>query len=315
MISDSVFQELHRRGVAERRLAPTPVVVIEQLGQSVVPAVTPALYRASALLRPRLKDVAGILVASSRLMGQVRACLAAAQHHRKRNDHDARCGSRLNRSADDLAIGDFQQHREIQPAFVSPDIGKIGPPGQLLGCWREATIKRLQCRLQGSVPRVRYRLVAPLVPVPRVIFDASRARREVPVVLSTSISRFSGIFSMPSRESPVSSGLITFAPKFRLPTSSGSPNCAAAGPSRPNSHAAAAIAMSPRAGFTADIFSSGVAFPVRYFPRHASCQLSELCGAQSTRCANSASQSIKTTVTVYNRSVFCRDIKSLDRSD
>ena len=100
------------------------------LGRSVVPAIPFATHRACHAKRPEriLKGMAGILgefilISAIGMMHHAGSRSAAKPCHRQRVRHDVGSHARLERPADHFPIEQIQNDRQIQLAFVRPQIG------------------------------------------------------------------------------------------------------------------------------------------------------------------------------------------------
>ena len=153
--ADPVFQELHRR--AERGMATSEIVerldvvkdvgngfgpravagamhplilqaVEEALARRVVPAVTLVAHR-TVFLQPCLKGMAGILASPVGVMDQPRRRLPAEPCHGQRIDDDVRRHPWLDRPVDDFPVEQIEDHVQVKPILVSPDIGDVPRPG------------------------------------------------------------------------------------------------------------------------------------------------------------------------------------------
>ncbi len=177
---DPALQELDWRLVAERGVATTPIVkhldvierignglaarcvtsamrplvlqaVEEALGRRIVPAVTfPAHARDHAVLGELLlASVAGVLTAPIRVMDQARPRLPAKPGHGQGIRHDVGRHPQLQRPADDLPIEEVQHHRQVEPAFIGPDIGQVRRPDPVWRCRREVPSQQVRGRPTG----------------------------------------------------------------------------------------------------------------------------------------------------------------------
>lgn len=79
--------------------------------------------------------MAGVLTALVGVMDQLWRRSAAKPCHVQRIGHDVRRHPQLYRPADQFAVGQVQHHCQVKPAFLGPDIDRIGRP-DLIGCLR-----------------------------------------------------------------------------------------------------------------------------------------------------------------------------------
>ncbi len=196
---DPVLQELNRRLVAERGVATTPVVkhfdVVEQIGDGcgagcvaravypfvlqavkealrrrIVPAVSLAAHRANHAVQGEfvLQQLARVLAASIRVMDEPRRWPSAEPCHRQRIGHDVGRHARLDRPAHDLAVEEIQNDRQVQPAFIGPDVREIGAPSLVRRRRLEVSVEQIR-RHRQRMPGICRCLVAPLVPSPDAV--------------------------------------------------------------------------------------------------------------------------------------------------
>ena len=162
LIADPTCKKSRRRSITERRVPATAVVkhldVVEQignrrlarsvpgamhalvlqtveeaLGRRVIPAIPLAAHRANHVVLRQLvlKPTAGVLAATIRVMDQPGRRSPAEPSHGQRVDDNVRAHPSLDRPPDDFPVEQIEHYRQVQPAFVRPDIRQIGGPGSI----------------------------------------------------------------------------------------------------------------------------------------------------------------------------------------
>src|ERR1700754_227725 len=126
-----VFKQV-RDGFAMRAIprAVHPLVlqaIEEAFRRRVIPATAFAAHRAAHAVRAQLalEFVARILTASVRVMQHTRRGPATEPCHRQRVGYEVRRHARLDGPAHDLPVEQVQRDRQIQPAFVGPDVRDV----------------------------------------------------------------------------------------------------------------------------------------------------------------------------------------------
>ena len=115
------------------------------LRRCVIPAIAFAAHRAghAIFLELGLKRMAGVLTTAIGMMHDPRRRPPTKAGHRQRVGRQIGRHARLDRPANHFAIEQIQHDRQIQPAFVGPQVRDIGSPDLVRRCWREMSIIEL----------------------------------------------------------------------------------------------------------------------------------------------------------------------------
>lgn len=165
---------LNQRALAEGGMQPFPVledldvleacrshVVMSSVADTVPPlvleAVEPTLRRSVVPADPLVAHGAG---------------------HRQGVGDDARHNARLERPANDFPVEQIHDDRQVEPAFVRPQIRDVRRPDLVRGGWRKISVQHI-VRHRQAVLRIGRHLVSPLVTCP----DAMLAHQPLPPVL------------------------------------------------------------------------------------------------------------------------------------
>lgn len=109
-------------------------LILQNFGQAlrrrVVQNLSHAAHRAghAVLFHPRLKGVARSLAPFIGMMNHTRRRLVAEPRHGQRTDGDVSRHPCLDRSADEFPVEKIEDHGQIQPNLVDPDLGHAGTP-------------------------------------------------------------------------------------------------------------------------------------------------------------------------------------------
>ncbi len=106
--------------------------------------------------------MAGVLAAPVGVMHQPCCWAFPEPSHGQRIRHDVRRHARLQRPADDFAVEQVEHNGQVQPAFISPQIGDVRRPHLIRCRWGKVSGEQV-FRYGQPVRRVRRHLVAPLV--------------------------------------------------------------------------------------------------------------------------------------------------------
>jgi hypothetical protein len=184
LLTDPVLQKLNGRPVAECRVLPFPAVenldvlkagglhvgvggvadamhplVLEAvepaLRRCVIPAVSFPAHRADRAVRLEfvLKDKAGVLAAPVGVVHQSVCRALPEPGHGPRSGHDLRRHARLQRPAEDFTVEQIEHDRQVEPAFIRPQVGDIRRPD---------LVRRRRCEVSGEHGRPCFESVVTL---------------------------------------------------------------------------------------------------------------------------------------------------------
>jgi len=184
-----IIQKLHRRLVAQRRVPARPVVehlsVLEArhhhfcacgitqpmdplilktvkltLGWRVIPTISLATHGALRAVGRQLvlEGLAGVLAPPIRVMHQPHSRFPSEPRHRQRVGHDVRCQAGFARPAHHFVVEQVKHNRQVELAFILPQIGDVRCQGLVRGRWREVSFQPVR-RHRQVVRRVRRHLV------------------------------------------------------------------------------------------------------------------------------------------------------------
>jgi len=115
-----------------------------------------------------LEGLAGVLATTIRVMHQPHCRFPPEPRHRQRVRHDVRRHAGFQRPAHHFAVEQVEHDRQIEPAFIRPQIGDVGCPRLIWGGWREVQIQQVRGYRQ-VVLRVRRDFVPPFMPRPNAV--------------------------------------------------------------------------------------------------------------------------------------------------
>ncbi len=131
--------------VANAMYPPVLEAVEPAFRRRVIPAVSLAAHRAdhAVHLELVLKVMAGVLATPVGVVHQSRCWTLAEPGDGQCIGHDIRSHPRLERPAHNFAVEQVEHDGQVQPAFVSPQVGNVRRPGLVGGRRREVSAKQI----------------------------------------------------------------------------------------------------------------------------------------------------------------------------